>query len=69
MAEVTVVDTKYCDSRFWYVSNVCFCALGIFCLDRLEPILDLVSSTVQKKESKLIIQKYIGENNTDADDI
>jgi tubulin monoglycylase TTLL3/8 len=32
---------------------------GIFCLDQLEPILDLVSSTVQKKESRLIIQKYI----------
>ena len=28
-------------------------------MDRLEPILDLVSSTVVKKEGKWIIQKYI----------
>ena len=34
---------------------------GIVCLDRLESILELVGgSTVQKKEGRLVVQKYIG---------
>ena len=33
---------------------------GIMCMDRLEDILKLVSSTV-KKENRWIIQKYIGQ--------
>lgn len=43
---------------------LCLCDVGIFCLDRLEPVLDLVSSSIQMKESKLIVQKYIGEDET-----
>ena len=30
-------------------------------MDKLEDILELVSSSVQKKENKWVIQKYIGE--------
>jgi len=32
---------------------------GIVCMDKLEDILELVSSNVQKKENKWVIQKYI----------
>jgi len=40
--------------------RVCYCNTGISCLDRLEDILAVVSNPVQMKESKWIIQKYIG---------
>ena len=33
------------------------------CYDRLEDMLKLVSSTVVKKDSKFVVQKYIGEFN------
>ena len=33
--------------------------LGIMCMDRLAPILELVSSTVVKNEGKWVIQKYM----------
>jgi len=39
---------------------VCYYNTGISCLDRLEDILAVVSNPVQMKESKWIIQKYIG---------
>ena len=32
------------------------------CYDRLEDMLKLVSSTVVKKESKFVVQKYIGKH-------
>ena len=35
---------------------------GIMCMDRLQDILKLVSSTV-KKENRWIVQKYIGTGN------
>ena len=34
-------------------------SLGITCKDRLESILELVSSSVVKKEGRWVIQKYI----------
>ncbi len=35
--------------------------VGIVCYDRLEDMLKLVSSTVVKKESKFVVQKYMGK--------
>jgi tubulin monoglycylase TTLL3/8 len=41
---------------------------GIMCMDRLEDLLKLVSSTV-KKENRWIAQKYIGQYYLHADEI
>ena len=39
-------------------------AIGITCMDRLDNILSVVSNPVQMRESKWIIQKYIGKTST-----
>ena len=36
-------------------------AIGISCMDRLDNILAMVSNPLQMRESKWIIQKYIGK--------
>ena len=46
------------------VCHLCYygynCVIGISCMDRLDNILAVVSNPVQMRESKWIIQKYIG---------
>ena len=39
---------------------------GIVCLGRLEEMLELVSSQVQRKENKWVVQKYIGKECTET---
>lgn len=38
-----------------------FYSSGIVCYDKLDEMLKLVNSTVVKKESKFVVQKYIGQ--------
>lgn len=37
------------------------CCIGIVCYEKLEDMLKLVNSQVVKKDSKYVVQKYIGK--------
>ena len=50
-----------CDVMYFISVNMVTVVIGISCVDRLDDILAVVSNPVQMRESKWIIQKYIGK--------